>query len=149
MSEKKKIRNDQEWLELIQECRTSGLSDREWCQMHSISINTFYNKVSDLRKKACEIPKSQAAPSRQRHEVVPIEFACSPVLCPEYPAGDVPRVPTARAAVTVRIPGYSIDIADGASEETIRNTLLALGRLRCQANCPVTQRFTSSPVALT
>ena len=41
MPEKKKIRNDQEWLELIQECRTSGLSDREWCQMHSISINTF------------------------------------------------------------------------------------------------------------
>ncbi len=69
MPEKKKIRNDQEWLELIQECRTSGLSDREWCQMHSISINTFYNKVSDLRKKAYEIPKSQAAASRQRHDL--------------------------------------------------------------------------------
>lgn len=101
MQEKKKIRNDQEWLELIQECRTSGLSDREWCQMHSISINTFYNKVSDLRKKACEIPKSQAAPYRQRHEAVPIEPACSPVLCPEYPAGDVPRVPTAPVLETV------------------------------------------------
>ncbi|KAI4445899.1 hypothetical protein C823_000416 [Eubacterium plexicaudatum ASF492] len=101
MPEKKKIRNDQEWLDLIQECRTSGLSDREWYQMHSISINTFYNKVSDLRKKAYEIPKSQAAPSRQRHEVVPIELACSPVPCPEYPAGDVPRVPTAPALETV------------------------------------------------
>ena len=131
MPEKKKIRNDQEWLELIQECRTSGLSDREWCQMHSISINTFYNKVSDLRKKACEIPKSQAARSRQRHEVVPVELACSPALCPEYPAGDAPRVPAACAVVTVRMPRYSIEIADGASEETIRNTLLALGRLGC------------------
>ncbi len=58
--------------------------------------------------------------------MVPIELAYSPVPCPEYPAGDVPRVPTAPAAVTVRIPGYSIEIADGASEETIRNTLKAL-----------------------
>lgn len=60
--------------------------------------------------------------------MVPIELACNPGLCPEYPAGDVPRVLTAPAAVTARIPGYSIEIADGASEETILNTLLALLR---------------------
>ena len=129
MPQKRKIRSDQEWLELIQECRTSGLSDREWCQTHSISINTFYNKVSDLRKKACEIPRTQAAPSRQKHEVVPLEMAGSPALYPDYPADNALRVPPARAAVTVRISGYSVEIADGASEDTIRNTLLALERL--------------------
>lgn len=125
----KKIRSDQEWLELIQECRTSGLTDREWCRMHSISINTFYNKISGLRKKACEIPRTQAAPSRRQHEVVPVEIARSPAVCPEYSAGGALQVPTARAAVTVRMSGCSVEIADGASEETIRNTLLALGRL--------------------
>ena len=62
MSEKKKTRSDQEWLELIQECRTSGLPDREWCRLHSISIKTFHNKVSDLRKKSCIIPEPQAPP---------------------------------------------------------------------------------------
>ena len=41
MSEKKKTRSDQEWLDLIQECRASGLPDKEWCQLHSISIKTF------------------------------------------------------------------------------------------------------------
>lgn len=131
MPQKKKIRNDQEWLELIQECRTSGLPDREWCQLHSISINTFYNKVSNLRKKACEIQGLQAVPSRQKQEVVPIELAGSPAICSEHPASDAVRVPAARTAVTVRLPGYSIEIADGASEDTIRNTLLALGWLRC------------------
>ena len=50
MSEKKKTRSGQEWLELIQECRTSGLPDREWCRLHSISIKTFHNKVSGLKK---------------------------------------------------------------------------------------------------
>lgn len=131
MPQKRKKHSDQEWLELIQECRASGLPDREWCQIHSISINTFYNKVSDLRKKACEIPKTQAAASRQKHEVVPLELAGSPASCPERPANSAVRVPTARTAVTVRMPGYSIEIADGASEDTIRSTLLALGRLYC------------------
>lgn len=131
MPQKRKTRSDEEWLELIQECRASGLPDREWCQMHSISINTFYNKVSDLRKKACEIPKTQAAAARQKHEVVALELAGSPAPCPEHPASSTVRVPAARTAVTVRMPGYSIEIVDGASEDTIRNTLLALRRLYC------------------
>ncbi len=129
MSQKKKIRSEQEWLELIRECRASGLSVRNWCQMRSISIKTFYNKISDLRKKSCDIPGLQAAPSRQEHEVVPLEMAASPVLYPDYPAGDAMQVSPARAAVTVRISRYSVEIADGASEDTIRNTLLALGQL--------------------
>lgn len=47
--------------------------------------------------------------------MVPIELAYGPVLCLEYPVGDVSRVPTACPAVTVRMPRYSIEIADGAS----------------------------------
>ncbi len=125
----KKIRSDQEWLELIQECRASGLSVRDWCQMRSISIKTFYNKVSDLRKKSCDISRSQAAPSLQDHEVVPLEMAACPELYPGRTADGALPAPPARAAVTVRISGYNVEIADGASEDTIRNTLLALGRL--------------------
>lgn len=131
MSEKKKTRNDQEWLELIQECRASGLSDREWCQKHSISIKTFHNKVSDLRKKAYELPKTHAAPSRQEQEVVPVALAASPLLCPAHPSCGTLRAPATSAAVTVRMSGYSVEIADGASQDTINNTLLALGRLCC------------------
>lgn len=131
MSEKKETRSDQEWLELIQECRASGLPDREWCRLHSISIKTFHNKVSDLRKKSCIIPEPQAPPSRQVHEVVPLKLGSRPVLDPGFAASDTMPVPAAHAAITVRMPGYSIEIADDASEDTIRNTLLALGRLCC------------------
>lgn len=45
--------------QLIMECRSSGLSDYQWCKEHGIHPGTFYNWVSRLRKKACyEIPKS-------------------------------------------------------------------------------------------
>ena len=129
MSERKKTRSDQEWLDLIHECRASGLPDKEWCQLHSISIKTFHNKVSDLRKKSCKIPEPQAVPSKQKHEVVPLDLSGSPAIYPDHAASGTMLVPAAHAAVTVRMLGYIIEIANGASEDTIRSTLLALGRL--------------------
>ena len=39
--------------ELIMECRSSGLSDAQWCLEHGIKPGTFYNWVSKLKKKAC------------------------------------------------------------------------------------------------
>lgn len=37
-------RSDQEWLELIQQCRSSGLTDKQWCEQHNIhwSIEVFF-----------------------------------------------------------------------------------------------------------
>ena len=53
-----KRRTDEEWLSLIQQCRSSGFSDRVWCEQNDISINTFYNTVTRLRKKSCMIPET-------------------------------------------------------------------------------------------
>lgn len=42
---------------LVMECRSSGLSDAQWCIEHDIKPGTFYNWVKRLRKKACyDIP---------------------------------------------------------------------------------------------
>lgn len=38
---------------LIMECRTSGLTDHEWCLQHDIKPGTFYNWVKRLRKAGC------------------------------------------------------------------------------------------------
>ena len=45
-----------EWMDLITECRQSGLTDAAWCNEHGISPSCFYNAVARLRKKACQIP---------------------------------------------------------------------------------------------
>ena len=34
---KRKYRTDEEWLSLIQECRLSGLTDKQWCEAHHAS----------------------------------------------------------------------------------------------------------------
>lgn len=45
-----------EWLNLVTECRQSGLTDAAWCNEHGISPSCFYNAVTRLRKRACQIP---------------------------------------------------------------------------------------------
>ena len=45
-----------EWMELVIQCRQSGLTDAAWCNEHGISPSCFYNAVTRLRKKACQIP---------------------------------------------------------------------------------------------
>lgn len=64
--------------ELIMECRSSGMSDYQWCEQHGINPGTFYNWVSKLRKKSCfPIPdatcrKQYAATTKQ--DVVKLEI---------------------------------------------------------------------------
>ena len=58
------------WLELISQCRSSGLTDRQWCIQNGIPTSTFYYHVKALRKKACEIPEtSVAATQKQEHAI--------------------------------------------------------------------------------
>ena len=57
MSDKRAPRRSlDDWMELVTECRQSGLTDAAWCETQGISPSCFYNAVSRLRKKACQIP---------------------------------------------------------------------------------------------
>ena len=47
---KTKVSRDEQ-IRLIHECRTSGLSDSQWCLQHGIRPGTFYNWVSRIKKK--------------------------------------------------------------------------------------------------
>ena len=61
--------NNEQWLELITQCRASGLTDRQWCIQNGIPVSTFYYHIRALRKKACEIPAA-ADTAVQKQEVV-------------------------------------------------------------------------------
>ena len=42
-----------EWMDMVIQCRQSGLTDAAWCNEHGIAPMCFYNAVTRLRKKAC------------------------------------------------------------------------------------------------
>ena len=57
MSDKRAPRRSlDDWMELVTECRQSGLTDAAWCKAQGISPGCVYNAVSRRRKKACQIP---------------------------------------------------------------------------------------------
>ena len=113
---------------LIQECRASGLSDKEWCLQHSIPVSTFYNKISSLRKKACAVPASQKDGSHAPQEVVPVQImevsnACMGACTT---AGNTAvHVP----AIVLNIHGYRIEIANHAARDTVLHVLSVLQQL--------------------
>ena len=86
---------DQQY-KLIEECRSSGLTNYQWCREHGIQPGTFYNWVSRLRKKACcQIPDSSSknAPARMSaQEVVRLEVLSKA----EGPGWIIPTLPVRR-----------------------------------------------------
>ena len=74
-----------EWMELVNECRQSGLTDAAWCNEHGISPSCFYNAVTRLRKRACQIPDpvgkaSTLDPTSHKQDVV--QIAIEPEISP-------------------------------------------------------------------
>ena len=92
-------RSRQEWLQLITECRSSGMTDRTWCEQHGILVSSFYNAVKRLRKKACDIPYvSNRKPyaldlTAQKQEAVQIDLYPETILNQTVPAPQVTSAP--------------------------------------------------------
>ena len=100
---KRKYRTDEEWLSLIQECRSSGLTDKQWCEAHQICPSNFYYQIKRFRNRACEISESQSKTTiaTQKQEVVQVTFEQSAVS--EHPQSCLPEDAKAEAAILYRV----------------------------------------------
>lgn len=122
---------DQQY-QLIMDCRTSGLSDYQWCKEHGIHPGTFYNWVSRLRKKACcEIPesisKAGSSPSPVQ-EVVRLSFDSKEKrqesTLPLPPDLSLPaRNSEIYATIEISLGNATIRIANGADPATLDRVL--------------------------
>ena len=73
-----KNRSLDEWFELVTNCRQSGLSDAEWCNLHGISRSTFGKAISRLREKTYALPvknKTKDLDFTSKQEVVKINIS--------------------------------------------------------------------------
>ena len=107
---------------MISLCRSSGLTDRQWCIENGILVSTFYYPIRALRKKACEVPEAVAA-AAQKQEVVQI-----PLWEMEQHNLDPAVLPV--PSICLEMQGVRVEIHEQAGADVIRNTLLAL-RLLC------------------
>ena len=132
MVQKRSNRTDQEWMELIKECRSSGLTDKDWCDRHGITRSNFYYHLRRLRKKSCDIPEATSSCKISlRQEVVPVEIRDSDVPLPAVTSEPIPHFPNPSigTAICIRFRNVEIEIRNGADNDVIRNTLSAIGGL--------------------
>lgn len=115
------------WIDTIRQCRSSGLSDRIWCEQNNVPLSTFYYHVRRLRNKACVIPVRTVSGPEPEQEVVPLEigtgFTDGTSDCP------VPVHGRAFPAICLTLQGIRVDISNHADKEVIHNTLDALLQL--------------------
>ena len=128
MTKRHPRRTDEEWMNLIQECRTSGLTDKEWCREHQIHSSNFYYHIRRLREMACEIPEPASGSTRAGfQEVVPITFEES-FTNPSKPDNDMKSFPF-DTAIRITVNSFQVEISNHAAGETIATTLSVLQRL--------------------
>ena len=91
-----KNRSLDEWMDLITECRRSGLCDADWCKKNGIHPSSFYNAVSKLRRKACSLPERTA-----NHNVVDLT-ASNPDVVQFSIIPDKPQAPAMPASMSMK-----------------------------------------------
>ncbi|MCR5403865.1 MAG: IS66 family insertion sequence element accessory protein TnpB [Butyrivibrio sp.] len=119
-------------MQIITQCRQSGLSDYAWCNEHGISRHTFYKAVKRLRDAACDIPKPMRLSNEicvTTQDVVPIHIVDHVVETPtenetKVHQNDVP-------SISVYIGNAYIQIENGADLRLVDQTLRTLGKLSC------------------
>ena len=141
MEDKKTMRakpvTDDEQYRLIMECRSSGLTDCQWCLEHDIKPGTFYNWVKRLRKKGCcDIPPAGNSSKPVKQEIVKINFQEPSAPRPEteaisepvlYPASELSEVP----AIELFLSGVTVRIPQGTDAVFLEQVLKTLGRTLC------------------
>ena len=126
---KRVCKDDQ--IQLIMECRKSGLSDYQWCKQNGIHPGNFYNWVSKLRKQGYSFPDSQskltAVPNIQ--EVVKVGLIQPQDSSPkvEQNVSLIEQADSLAVAAELLVGGVTLRLFNGADEKLIQSTLRCLG----------------------
>ena len=112
--------NIQKWLEIIHQCRGSGLSNQQWCEQNGVSLKSYYYWIAKIRKMAIEnLPRKQTALS------APTEVQKEPVFAP---ISDISHQSRKTAPVTIRVGNAAIEIATDTPEAMIQSVILAVSK---------------------
>ncbi|MBR2566766.1 MAG: transposase [Paenibacillus sp.] len=117
----------EERFELIMECRTSGLTDYQWLEEHGIRKSTFYNWITQFRKKGYpNIPEplhQHSSHKAQQQEVVKVNVL--PDLDRNTPS---PSVGICNDPVMEIISGRTvIRLSNGTDPRLLETVLRSLG----------------------
>lgn len=103
----------EQWAKLIQECQSSGMKVNDWCAANGVTHDAYYYWLRKLRKAAMQ----QTGLDRIPNGSLPVTFKKLEVAAP---------VAGTQAAVIIHMPSATLEIHNGASQQTVEAVLLAL-----------------------
>ena len=110
---------DEQWLDIFQQCKASGVSDLQWCRQNHIAPSTFYYRLNKLRKESSEPVEEVKTMLPEYHEVVPL------IVCDEDTPSKRQEV-TASASIRISIGDIMLDVFRDADRTLIAETLMAV-----------------------
>lgn len=63
-----------EWTNMVRECRSSGLTVKEWCANNGVNIKTYYYRLKRVRNYMCDNNTNLPV----RHDIVPVPVESMP-----------------------------------------------------------------------
>lgn len=122
---------------LVMECRSSGLTDYQWCLEHDIKPGTFYNWVKHLRQKGCVIiPPAARSQNPVKQEIVEISIqrASDPILEMEAvsePFSGSASVSSEIPVIELLLSGAAVRIPQGTDADFLKQVLQTVRRVLC------------------
>jgi len=108
----RKYRSAEEQVKLINQCRTSGMSDRHWCSMNDIPISTFYTWITRLHRKGYTFPDAVKADDYipETNEVVKVDIVPEPDATAMSDYNAYQNAPMYNSSVPLEVPAIEINI---------------------------------------
>lgn len=115
----------QYWLDVIRQCRASGMTNQDWCEQNDVSLKSYYYWLAKIRKLALEdLPKKQYAstlPADQKNsELSQHQAAFTELSLPNTAAFDN------NAAAILHINSVTVEIFEHTSSELISSIVKAV-----------------------
>lgn len=101
----------EQWTKLIQECQSSGLKVDDWCEANGVTHHAYYYWLRKVRLAACS-----DLPALKEQEPL-TTFKKLEVQTP---------VSNTQAAVIIHLSGATLEVHNGAAQQTVETVLFAL-----------------------
>ena len=115
----------QYWLDVIRQCRASGLTNQIWCEQHDISLKSYYYWLSKIRKLALEeLPRKKNGihMCTDQHSTALTE---SPAEFAELSLPDR-NISRSTPAAILHIGSITVEVYEGISAQMLENILKAV-----------------------
>lgn len=123
----------QEKFDLIMKCRSSGLSDFQWCKRNGVSMSTFYGWTQQLKKSGFTLPEPTDRESfspAAKQDIVKLELVEDILLPTDAETRNTPvqsSIPNSCHTVEIEIGHAKIKISNDVKPTLLAQIITGLG----------------------